>query len=194
MEFNDKHIQLLFFIKDQRAKNGTCSFQDAASKFGDALVMELMTDHSFITYDGKKPLGLKWSDIAEQVFTPDPKMMSWFAPAGFKRGTIKPTMFSPISFCDERLSDVEELLNNGFVSKNIPTEEQAESAIVGQGVKLHSKDNFFWARITNRVEFPINSGIVTYSAEVVDDHMEQLGIKKGETLSFCPAHIFDILD
>lgn len=186
-------MSLMFFIKDQRAMSGTCSFNEAASKFGDALVMELMTDHNLITYDGKRPLGIKWSDIAEQVFDPDPKMMEWFAPAGF-RGRINPKQIASLSHCDSRLSDVEELLDTGFTSTSIPSEEEASAVKVGQAVKLHSNGSFFWACIESVDKNAMTSKIVIYSARVVDDHMEAHGIKKNEVLSFCPAHIFDVLD
>lgn len=192
-EFNDDHMNLLAFVKETIDAQGTCSFNDVASKFGNAMIMELMTIHNFITYDGRKPLGLKWTDIAEQIFSPDPNMLKWFAPAGLKR---MPNDMIIVSFpsCDPRLSDVEELLGKGFESKNIPHEEQVKSLKIGQAVKLHSNGEFFWACVNDMKKSPLNPDAIFYQAKVVDGHMKKYGIKKDDVISLCPAHIFDMID
>lgn len=196
MELTEKHIELLFFIKDERAANGTCSFSEVATRFGDEMVMEMMTDYSLITYDGKKPLGLKWSDIAEEVFSIDEKMKAWYAPAGFSRGTMDSMGFTMRSFspqCDPRLQDIEEIPATILPDDDVPTQEQLDAISIGQGVKLSSNGKFFWATIVDIKEVIKGSGINAYFAKVVDDSMKEHAIKKDEVLEFCDAHICDII-
>ena len=196
MELTEKHVELLFFIKDERTEKGTCSFSAAATRFGDKMVMEMMTDYSLITYDGKKPLGLKWSDIAEEVFSIDEKMKSWYAPAGMKRGAMESMGFTIRSIspqCDPRLQDIEDIPDTTLSSEDIPTEDQLGAISIGQGVKLSSNGQFFWVTIVNIKEMLKDSGIIAYFGKVIDDSMQKHDIKKDEVLEFCGAHICDII-
>ncbi len=197
-ELTEKHIQLMLFINDECVMNGTCPFNKVAEKFGNDMVMTLMTEHSLISYDGKKPLGLKWTDLADEVFKPtiDP---SWFAPEGTRpRGALNilgdmPIMLMRLPTCDERLSDIEAISEKELPDEVIPSQDEVDAVEIGQGVKVHANDEFFWVCIVDKKEESPNSGIFTFYGKVVDDKMEKYGIKKNEILRFCGAHICDIL-
>lgn len=203
MELSPQHIELLFFVKDEVVQKGTCSFASVAMRFGNEMVLEMMTNFSLITYDGKKPLGLKWSDVAEEAFGKSIKTPVWYVPAGNIRGNrANPIMdmnSAPLNLfdiapkCDPRLQDTEEIPESILTDDKLPTDEDIDNIQVGQGVKLSSNNKFFWATMVEIKETVQGMGVLAYRAKVVDDTMEEFGIKKDEVLEFCEAHICDII-
>lgn len=192
MELSNEHIELMFFVKDECISQGSCSFAKVAALYGNDIVMELIIEYGLITYDGKKPLGIKWSDIAEDAFKTEVDMRG-FASTLYMQGPMPVIMGLVFPQCDSRIADVQDIPPHLLPDDEVPTQEEVDGIEVGQGVKVFSKGKFFWVCIVEIKETMKDSGIFSYFGKVVDSKMEPHGFKQDEIVEFCGGHICDII-
>ena len=177
VELDDKQVQLMIFVADEIRANGTCPFEKARNEFEERLIMEMMFEHGLITYDGKTPLGLRWSDIAVESFSLKPQDKS-SASVGIG---IHDT-------CDMHLFEVNKVPADMMVGIQVPTEGDISSIKVGQAVKCYAEGEFIWMEVTERAG-NLFRGKVVGEPDLTELH----DINKGDILQFCQLHICDAI-
>lgn len=58
-----KEFELMCYIKDTRALNGVCTYDDVVKRFGEELVKKLMIDKNLIGYCEFNSSGLDWTEL-----------------------------------------------------------------------------------------------------------------------------------
>jgi hypothetical protein len=58
-----KEFELMCYVKDTRALNGICTFEEVIEKFGEPLIKKLMMEENFIGYCKFNSNGLDWTEL-----------------------------------------------------------------------------------------------------------------------------------